>query len=133
MNKSFDSAGKEVNDVAYFKIVTVIAILILVSSAVMARHHLPEERGKTLFNDKSLGTNGNTCGTCHPDGQGLEAVAGKKEWKTPAGSFKTLEEAINICITMALKGKALDVKSDQMKNLVAYINSLGKTAKAAKI
>lgn len=117
---------------AYLKMLTVIAILVFVSSAVIAKHHLPEERGKTLFNDKNLGTNGNTCGTCHPDGQGLEGVAGKKEWKTPAGSHKTLEEAINICITMALKGKSLDVKSDQMKDLVAYINSLGKTSKAAK-
>jgi cytochrome c peroxidase len=108
------------------KIVALIAISMLLASAVFAMHHTPEDRGKALFNDPKLGggTSGKSCNTCHPDGKGLEAVASKKEWKTPGGEFKTLEEAVNICITMALKGTALDVKSEQMKDLVSYLNSL---------
>ncbi|MDA8432026.1 MAG: hypothetical protein M0Z60_03570 [Nitrospiraceae bacterium] len=88
------------------------------------------ERGKALFNDSKLGTNGSTCGLCHPGGKGLEkaGMAGKVEWKTPGGNMKSLEDAINICITMALKGKALDKKSAKMLDLVAYITSLGKKA-----
>ncbi len=98
----------------------------LVSSAAFAMKHTPEERGKALFNDPKLGggASGNSCNTCHPDGKGLEAAGAKKEWKTPGGVHKTLEEAVNTCITMALKGKALKVKSKEMKDLVAYIKSL---------
>jgi cytochrome c len=85
------------------------------------------ERGKALFNDPKLGTNGSTCGTCHPNGKGLEKSGEKekKEWKTPGGVHKSLEDAINMCITMALKGTARDNKSQDMQDLVAYINSLG--------
>lgn len=106
------------------------AVLILLAlffaTGVFARHHTPEDRGKALFNDPKLGggTTGRSCSTCHPDGKGLEGIGTKKEWKTPGGEFKTLEEAVNICITMALKGKALDVKSEQMKDLVSYLRSL---------
>jgi mono/diheme cytochrome c family protein len=91
------------------------------------------EKGKALFNDSSLGTNGSNCGTCHPGGQGLEKAGamGKKEWTTPAGVRTSLEDAINTCITMALKGEALDTKSQKMKDLVAYIDSLGKKKEMA--
>jgi cytochrome c len=117
------------------KIIALIAIATLLASAVLAMHHTPEDRGKTLFNDTKLGggTAEKSCGTCHPDGKGLEGISGKKMWKTPGGEFKTIEEAVNICITMALKGTALDVKSDQMKDLVSYLNTLkAKDAKPAK-
>ena len=109
-----------------FKIVALIAIVMLFASAVLAMSHTPEDRGKALFNDTKLGggTSGKSCATCHPDGKGLEGVGSKKDWKTPGGETKSLEEAINICVTMALKGKALDVKSEQMMDLVSYLKSL---------
>ena len=109
-----------------FKIVALIAIVMLIASAVLAMSHTPEDRGKALFNDTKLGggTSGKSCGTCHPDGKGLEGIGSKKEWKTPGGEIKSLEEAVNICVTMALKGKALDVKSEQMKDLVSYLKSI---------
>jgi len=92
------------------------------------------ERGRALFNDPKLGgaTSGRTCGSCHPDGKGLESAADRKEWKTPAGTSKTLEDAINICITMALKGRALDPKSPEMADMVAYIKSLKDKAGASE-
>jgi len=37
---------------------------------------------------------------------------------------KSLEEAVNFCIENALKGKAINPKSEQMKDIVAYIKSL---------
>lgn len=91
------------------------------------------EKGRALFNDPSLGTNGSTCGTCHPNGQGLEDAGSKsrKTWTTPAGIESSLEDAINTCITMALKGKALDKNSRKMQDLVAYIDSLGKKKEMA--
>jgi cytochrome c5 len=108
------------------KYIAVFAIVTLVASAVLAMNHTPEERGKTMFNDPKLGggTAGRSCNTCHPDGKGLIGVGDKVGWKTPGGEFKTLEEAVNICITMALKGKALDVKSEQMKDMISYLKSL---------
>jgi cytochrome c5 len=109
------------------KIFVVIVVAMFVASAVvLAKHHTPEERGKTLFNDPKLGggTAGKSCNTCHPDGKGLEGVGNKKEWKNPGGTFKSLEAAVNVCIEMALKGKALDVKSDQMKDMISYLKSL---------
>jgi cytochrome c5 len=107
------------------KIVALVAIAMLLASAVIAMNHTPEDRGKAMFNDTKLsgGTAGRSCNTCHPDGKGLEGVGSKTDWKTPGGEFKSLEEAVNICITMALKGKALDVKSEQMKDLVSYLKS----------
>jgi cytochrome c5 len=100
---------------------------------VLAKHHTPEERGKALFNDQKLGggTAERSCNTCHPGGKGLEGVGDKKEWKNPGGTFKSLEQAVNVCIEMALKGKALDVKSDQMKDLVSYLKSLKPAADKA--
>ena len=73
-------------------------------------------KGKVLFNDPRLGSAsaGVTCNSCHPDGKGLEKAAETKD----------LEKVVNSCIENALKGKALDPKSAEMANLVAYIKSL---------
>lgn len=113
---------------------TCLVVLGLVLSGALAMKHTAEERGKALFNDPKLGggTSGSSCNTCHPDGKGLEGVGMKKEWRTPGGTHKSLEEAVNVCITMALKGKALDVKSEQMKDIVAYLKSLKPAGEAPK-
>jgi cytochrome c len=89
------------------------------------------EKGKALFNDpKAFGAKaGKSCGTCHPNGQGLEKAATMKELTNPAGKWTSLEDAINVCIVLANKGTSIDPKSDQMKDLVAYIKSLGKKKK----
>jgi len=109
-----------------------IAALFLGLSLAFAAGNV--EKGKALFNDPKLGggTSGRSCNSCHPDGKGLEDAADKKEWETPGGTRKTLEGAINICITMALKGKALDPKSAEMADIVAYIRSLKAKAPAEK-
>lgn len=75
-------------------------------------------KGKALFNDTKLGgnTSGNSCSSCHPEGKGLEKAADRKD----------LEAFVNSCIENALKGKAIDPKSQEMKNLVAYLKSLKK-------
>ncbi len=82
-------------------------------------------KGKAMFNDKTFAGGKKACSSCHPDGKGLEKSGAKKEWKTPVGAAKTLEEAINLCIVNANGGKALDPKSQQMADMVAYIKSLG--------
>ena len=109
------------------------AIVCLVFSVAFAMKHTPEERGKALFNDPKFAGGSKACSSCHPDGKGLEKAAdkaaGKKDLMTPMGPSKTLEEAINVCIVNANKGKAIGVKSEQMKDMVAYIKSLKKASK----
>ncbi|MBI4698136.1 MAG: hypothetical protein HY758_04310 [Nitrospirae bacterium] len=86
------------------------------------------EKGKAMFNDPKFAGGTVSCNSCHPNGKGLEmsGMHGKKEWKTPVAVITSLEDAVNVCIMMANKGKAIDPKSDDMKNLIAYIESLAK-------
>ncbi len=84
------------------------------------------EKGKALFNDTKFAgaTSGNSCNTCHPNGNGVEKSGDKKEFNIMGGKQNSLEEVVNVCIEMALKGKVIDTKSSQMKDIVAYIKSL---------
>lgn len=106
-----------------------IALLSLIALGLLFSFAFAEgdaAKGKALFNDAKAFGGTKACSSCHPDGKGLEKAGAKKEWTTPAGKTKTLEEAINLCIVNANKGKALDVKSGQMKDMAAFIKSLGK-------
>jgi len=100
------------------KVMALVVILLLVGSGVvLAMHHEPTiENGKKLFNDTKLGTSGKSCGSCHPNGKGMEK----------AGAKTNLAAMINTCITKPLQGKALDEKSLEMQSLVLYIRSLAK-------
>jgi cytochrome c553 len=113
-----------------------ITLLSLVAVALVFSFALAGDvaKGKALFNDPALGgaTAGKSCGTCHPNGKGLENFAHKTEFKFGGKVHKTLEDAINACIEKANKGKALDPKSDQMKDLVAYLKSLKPKAEEPK-
>jgi len=74
--------------------------------------------GKKLFGDPTLGgsTNDKHCGSCHPDGKGLEKAAGNKK----------LTKMINRCITGPLEGQKIDGRSVEMRSLKLYIESLSK-------
>lgn len=74
------------------------------------------ERGKTLFEDPALGGSANdkSCNTCHPEGKGLENTGGD------------IAATVNTCIEKALEGKPLAVDSQEMQDLVAYLDSLKK-------
>lgn len=100
------------------KMVVIVALLTFVCVGVAgAMSHGPTaEKGKAFFSDVKLGTSGQSCNSCHPDGQGMAKSAAKAD----------LAETINTCIVKALKGKALDVKSVEMQSMVLYIQSLGK-------
>jgi len=91
-------------------------------------------KGKALFNDVKFagGTAGKSCNSCHPGGKGLEKAGDKKDFSLGGKMQKSLEEAINVCIVMANKGTAIDLKSDRMKDLVAYMKSLKPIAAAEK-
>jgi cytochrome c len=107
-------------------VILVVIVSVLTLSVAAAMKNTAEERGKAYFNDPNFAGGTTACSSCHPDGKGLEKAAEKKTLTTPAGPARTLEEAINICIVNANKGRALDAKSREMRDVVAYIKSLGK-------
>ncbi len=82
--------------------------------------------GKALFNDTTFGngTSGKSCNSCHLGGKGMEMAGDKKEFNIMGKKQNSLEEAVNFCIEMALKGKAIDPDGKSMKDIVAYIKSL---------
>ncbi len=108
-------------------LLSAIAVALIFSFAFAAGN---VAKGKALFDDpKAFGApDEKSCSSCHPNGKGLEKSGekGKKEWKNPGGTWLSLEDASNVCIILANKGKAIDPKSGEMKDLVAYIKSLGK-------
>ena len=108
-----------------------ITALIVLSTNAFAEGDV--KRGKTLFNDPKLSGSsfGVSCNTCHPKGKGLEnsGAADKRSWSSCAGEQKSLEDSINTCILMANKGQPLELNSQEMKDLIAYIKSLAKKVK----
>lgn len=112
-------------------VLSVIALTFIVSGAFAA----DAAKGKALFNDVKFagGTAGKSCNSCHKDGSGLEAAGTKKEFNVMGKKLKKLEDVVNMCIEMGNKGKAIDLKSADMANIVAYIKSLkGKDASPKK-
>lgn len=117
------------------------------------RQHMMEaeqfamESGQDLFNDATLGTNGQTCNSCHPAGAttGGEAQIAKKmghgpyilpipsligaaarfpKYKVPNDEVITLPMMNNNCIRMFMKGKRLPLESPESYYLAKYVTSL---------
>lgn len=93
----------------------------IAGAAFAVEHEASMEKGKALFSDPALGTNGKTCDTCHHDGKGLEK----------ADTKKNLDEIISACIKASLKGQALDPKSVEVQSLALYVKSLSEKKPAA--
>jgi cytochrome c peroxidase len=103
-------------------VLAAILFLSFAAPALSAMRHEPTiDKGKLLFNDPKLGSNGKTCNDCHKDGTGMEKAADRKD----------LEGMVNGCIKANLKGKALKPKSVEMQSLLLYIRSVGSAKKPA--
>ena len=89
-------------------------------------------KGKALFNDKKFAGGSKACNYCHANGKGMDKTGEKKEFHIMGKMQKSLEEAVNACIEGGNKGKAIDVKSAQMQDMVAYIKSLKAAEKPAE-
>lgn len=110
----------------------VLSLLISMFFIFMANAVFAEnlEKGRLLFNDTSLGTNGKSCNSCHLGGKGINS--NKERYVIFGKELDELEDAVNFCIEMALKGKPLDKNSEKMKDMVAYLKSLGVKEKPKK-
>jgi cytochrome c len=103
------------------KMLTAILTMWAVSASLaMAAGQPSPERGKELFNNTALGTNGKSCATCHAGGKKLEDAA--------TYDTKKLEKIVNQCIVNALKGSALAPGSPDLTSLVAYLKTLAPAA-----
>lgn len=110
----------------FVKVLTIVAIIALSFSLAFASGDAG--KGKKLFNDAGFGgsPNSKSCNTCHADGARLEQAGTKKYTALMGMEVSSLEEVVNICIERPLKGKAIAKDSQQMKDMIAYIKSLGK-------
>ena len=103
-------------------VLAAVLFLSVAAPALYAMQHEPTpDKGKALFSDPKLGTNGKTCNDCHRDGAGIEKAADRND----------LEEMVNGCIKANLKGRALKPKSVEMQSLLLYIRSVGSAKKPA--
>lgn len=100
-----------------------LAVLGVIFSVALAVADV--DRGKKLFNDPTAFGGKMACNDCHPDGRGIKRAGAKKSFGIMGGTQNSLEEAVNACIVNANKGKAIPVDSQDMKDIVAYIKSLG--------
>lgn len=99
----------------------VITFLCTIGIVLAAQSEASLDRGKKLFNDTNLGTNGKACATCHANGKNLEHFA----------EISDLAGTINGCIAGMLKGKPLDMTSVDMQSLALYVKSIGEQKPAA--
>lgn len=93
-------------------------------------------RGKALFVDTELGTNGMACNSCHKQGGAVESKLGDKTLKAfddlasmyprywGNGRVMTLDQVVNFCLTNPLQGEALAWDSQELTDLVAYCASV---------
>ncbi|UCH77977.1 MAG: hypothetical protein JSU81_09680 [Candidatus Coatesbacteria bacterium] len=95
--------------------------------------------GLALFTSADLGTSGKSCESCHPNGgtEGMEMEGMATEPLTGVkdrypGIFEmmdpenevTLAQVVNFCLTEAVEGEAWAEDSQEMKDMLAYLNSL---------
>lgn len=98
------------------------------------------ERGKKLFAEPALGTNGKTCNSCHlefgrsekPGPQDAKNFLRKDtfpKYVPMAKKVMTLDQMIQLCITTQLAGKPLNWDDSRLTDLAVYVNSLYQEAK----
>ena len=77
------------------------------------------QRGQMLWKDRQLGTNGQKCNMCHPDGSATHPETFPK-YKQQFGRVTTVQEFINWCLVAALRGESQEIGSDVLTALEAY-------------
>ncbi|MBA3007386.1 MAG: hypothetical protein KKB91_07955 [Proteobacteria bacterium] len=103
-----------------------VAALMMTGGLTLA-YAVNVEKGKALFESPDLGggTTGKSCSTCHEGGKNLGSdLFARKQITIMKMDKKSLEEVINICIEKPLGGIAIDSQGQDMKDLIAYIQTL---------
>ncbi|PLX98417.1 MAG: cytochrome C [Desulfuromonas sp.] len=97
---------------------SILATLLILYAAtpLMATEVPTVELGQKLFESTLIGSNGNSCSGCHPDGKGLEEI--------DAYDDGMLKEMTNFCIRDALKGEMMDLESTEIESFLLYLRKL---------
>lgn len=96
-----------------------LSCVFMLSSIVVciAAEGNPGNGGKLFSDPKLAGSENDTaCIKCHPGKDAFKSIAKDRD----------LNEIINICITKPLAGNALEIDSQEMKDLKSYILSQSK-------
>ena len=76
-------------------------------------------RGQELWNDRSLGSNGQNCNMCHADGAVTHPETFPK-FKQQYGRVVTVQEFMNWCLIVALRGPPQEIGGEVLTALEAY-------------
>jgi thiosulfate dehydrogenase len=77
-------------------------------------------KGRALWVDGSLGTNGVACAQCHPNGANTHPETYPK-FQKQIGRVITLREMINWCLINPLEGEAMKHDDPRMLQMEAYL------------
>ncbi len=82
--------------------------------------------GWLLFRDESLGgsPNDKSCHSCHENEHELAGWASKNYDALFGYITRDIEDVINLCIVLPLKGKPYVKSSQEMADLLAYLRSI---------
>ena len=78
------------------------------------------EEGRLLWGSGDLGTNGVACGQCHPNAADTHPETYPK-FQQQLGRVIAMRDMINWCLMNPLEGEPLDLDSDEMVALEAYV------------
>jgi thiosulfate dehydrogenase len=79
------------------------------------------EEGRALWGSGDLGTNGVACGQCHPNAANTHPETYPK-FQQQLGRVIALRDMINWCLQNPLEGDVLELDSDEMVAIEAYIH-----------
>lgn len=88
------------------------------------------KKGRQVFTDPKLGSNGVVCAQCHPNGANTHPETYPK-FQKQFGRVAAMWEMINWCIRNPLEGKNLAADSPEMIALQAYITHERRNVKLA--
>jgi len=81
------------------------------------------ERGRQIYFDSTLGTNGFSCNSCHPDGMETRAEAYPR-YKHVLGTMATLSMTHNFAVVNENRGKKWELGSEDANALALYVTFL---------
>jgi len=88
------------------------------------------KKGREVFTDPKLGSNGVVCAQCHPNGANTHPETYPK-FQKQLGRVTAMWEMVNWCIRNPLEGKNLPADSPEMIALQAYITHERRNVKLA--
>lgn len=88
------------------------------------------KKGRQVFTDPKLGSNGVVCAQCHPNGANTHPETYPK-FQKQFGRVTAMWEMVNWCIRNTLEGKNLAADSPEMIALQAYITHERRNVKLA--